>query len=322
MPVPGDAADRELGHAVEVGHHPAARQRGQFGPGPAVLLPGRGGAEHAQVPGVRAERGHRAVVQDRPGRLDVLTRRERGLGRGGRRLSHRSPGPPAALRMPHLRQSRSFPPSRLMAAMHRPRPQVELSCHQAPGGPRRPRLLPRAAADALRCRSCAPGARDEPDRGEEARRRFTGAVVARLATVTEAGQPHLVPVTFAVDGDRIYSAVDAKPKTTVHGLRRLRNIRGPAAGQRARRPLRRRLDHAVVARADGVAAIWEDPGQIAAPVALLAARYPQYRDRPPGGPGHRHPGHPLEWLGRVGAGLAPPRGRVTARRRRGSPRCR
>ena len=47
--------------------------------------------------------------------------------------------------------------------------------------------------------------------------------MARLATVGPAGQPHLVPVTFALDGDFIYTVVDAKPKTTTD-LRRLRNI--------------------------------------------------------------------------------------------------
>ena len=60
---------------------------------------------------------------------------------------------------------------------------------------------------------------------DEARQRFADAAVARLATVGPAGQPHLVPVTFAVDGDHIYTAVDAKPKTTAN-LRRLRNIAG------------------------------------------------------------------------------------------------
>jgi PPOX class probable F420-dependent enzyme len=119
---------------------------------------------------------------------------------------------------------------------------------------------------------------------QEARRRLADAAVARLATVTEAGRPHIVPITFAVDGDVIYTAVDAKPKTTVTGLRRLRNIRGqPQVAVLA--------DHYADdwaglwwARADGAAAILEDQGQTAAPVALLAARYPQYQDRLPGGP--------------------------------------
>jgi PPOX class probable F420-dependent enzyme len=59
--------------------------------------------------------------------------------------------------------------------------------------------------------------------GAQARERFAAARVARLATADAGGRPHLVPVVFAVDGDRIYSAVDAKPKRTT-ALRRLRNV--------------------------------------------------------------------------------------------------
>ncbi len=119
----------------------------------------------------------------------------------------------------------------------------------------------------------------EPD----ARRRLADARVATLATVTETGRPHLVPVTFAVDGDHIYLAVDAKPKTT-RNLRRLRNIRA--------RPLVAVLadryddDWAALwwVRADGRAAILESPPQMAGPIALLAGRYHQYRVDPPAGP--------------------------------------
>ena len=53
--------------------------------------------------------------------------------------------------------------------------------------------------------------------------RFAQAPVARLATVTPDGMPHLVPVVFAVSDDVVYTAVDAKPKTT-RRLRRLANI--------------------------------------------------------------------------------------------------
>jgi len=60
----------------------------------------------------------------------------------------------------------------------------------------------------------------------EARRLLAGSLVARMAAVTEAGRPHIVPVTFAVDGNYIYTAVDAKPKneTARGGLQRVRNI--------------------------------------------------------------------------------------------------
>ena len=39
----------------------------------------------------------------------------------------------------------------------------------------------------------------------EARRRFAAARVARLATTRPDGTPHVVPVTFAVDGDCLVS---------------------------------------------------------------------------------------------------------------------
>jgi PPOX class probable F420-dependent enzyme len=60
---------------------------------------------------------------------------------------------------------------------------------------------------------------------DEARDRFAAAEVARLATVDRAGHPHLVPICFALDGGTVYSAVDAKPKTSPD-LKRLRNIAG------------------------------------------------------------------------------------------------
>jgi PPOX class probable F420-dependent enzyme len=63
---------------------------------------------------------------------------------------------------------------------------------------------------------------------EEARARFAAARVARLATADGAGRPHLVPLAFAVAGDTIYSAVDAKPKRT-RALRRLANVRANPA---------------------------------------------------------------------------------------------
>ena len=49
------------------------------------------------------------------------------------------------------------------------------------------------------------------------------ARVGRLATADAAGHPLAVPVCYAFDGARVYSAVDAKPKST-RNLRRLRNI--------------------------------------------------------------------------------------------------
>jgi PPOX class probable F420-dependent enzyme len=59
---------------------------------------------------------------------------------------------------------------------------------------------------------------------DEARSRFAGGRVARLATAGADAVPHLVPIVFAVDGDTVYSVVDSKPKRTT-ALRRLANVR-------------------------------------------------------------------------------------------------
>jgi PPOX class probable F420-dependent enzyme len=118
---------------------------------------------------------------------------------------------------------------------------------------------------------------------DEARRRFSTAAVARLATVGPAGRPHLVPVTFALDGDRIYTAVDAKPKTTQH-LRRLRNIAADPRVTVLADHYEDDWNRLWWARADGLAAILRAPADTAGPLELLAARYPQYRANPPAGP--------------------------------------
>ena len=51
---------------------------------------------------------------------------------------------------------------------------------------------------------------------------FASQPVARLATIG-GGKPHIVPIVFAVDGDRIVTAVDHKPKASTR-LRRLANV--------------------------------------------------------------------------------------------------
>ena len=115
---------------------------------------------------------------------------------------------------------------------------------------------------------------------EEAKRRFGAAKVARLATVTAANDPHLVPVCFAVDDDAdaptIYSAVDAKPKTTPD-LKRLRNIEGNPR-------VTLLVDHydddwtkVWWVRVDGNATV---ENRAPRAIELLAAKYPQYLENP------------------------------------------
>ena len=117
----------------------------------------------------------------------------------------------------------------------------------------------------------------------EARRRLATARVARLATVTSACTPHIVPVTFAVDGDLIYTAVDAKPKTTT-ALQRLRNIRANSAVAVLADQYQDDWSRLWWARADGQAAVLDEPGAMLAPLRRLVERYPQYQESPPEGP--------------------------------------
>jgi PPOX class probable F420-dependent enzyme len=125
---------------------------------------------------------------------------------------------------------------------------------------------------------------------QDARDRLRGVPVIRLATADAAGRPHLVVATFAVDfaapgagGDRIYTAVDQKPKDS-RDLKRLRNIaENPRVAVLA--------DHYEDdwetlwwVRGDGNATVIEDPGAMAGPIGLLERRYRQYRRNPPAGP--------------------------------------
>jgi PPOX class probable F420-dependent enzyme len=109
--------------------------------------------------------------------------------------------------------------------------------------------------------------------------RLNEARVARLATVDENGQPHVVPVTFAHRDDTIVIAVDHKPKTT-RDLKRLRNIQ-------ANNQVSLLVDHYDEdwsklwwIRADGTARITETTPAL----AWLIEKYPQYQDIPPEGP--------------------------------------
>ncbi|MEU4670025.1 TIGR03668 family PPOX class F420-dependent oxidoreductase [Amycolatopsis sp. NPDC023774] len=115
--------------------------------------------------------------------------------------------------------------------------------------------------------------------GLEARARFAAARVARLATASAAGVPHLVPVTFAVSGDEVAFAVDHKPKSTT-ALRRLANIAENPAVSFLVDAYSDDWSQLWWARADGVARVVDDAWR-AEPVSWLVAKYPQYAEHPP-----------------------------------------
>jgi PPOX class probable F420-dependent enzyme len=118
--------------------------------------------------------------------------------------------------------------------------------------------------------------------GEAARTLFATARVARLATSRPDGAPHLVPLVFAVAGDVVFSAVDAKPKRTT-ALRRLDNVGAdPRVCLLADEYDDRDWSRLWWVRADGTARVLAaDDAEARHGVELLAARYEQYRSAPP-----------------------------------------
>ena len=106
--------------------------------------------------------------------------------------------------------------------------------------------------------------------------------MARLAYVDEEDRPRVLPVTFAVAGDAVWSAIDQKPKRTPEPARV--------------RHLRRRADAALVVDLyddDWTRLAWVQLlGRVevvpleSSPDALaaLAAKYEQYASQTPPGP--------------------------------------
>jgi PPOX class probable F420-dependent enzyme len=115
------------------------------------------------------------------------------------------------------------------------------------------------------------------------RRRVAESPVATLATLDADGRAHLVPIVFALAGDTLYSAVDAKPKRS-RTLRRIENAR--------RRPdVTVLVDHydddwtrLWWVRLRGRARVLDGGEEAARALALLAGKYEQYDDAAPGLP--------------------------------------
>jgi PPOX class probable F420-dependent enzyme len=118
---------------------------------------------------------------------------------------------------------------------------------------------------------------------EEARRRVAAARVARLASVDRSGRPHVVPICFAVAGDRISSVVDHKAKRSME-LRRLDNVRGNPDVQLV-------VDHydddwsrLWWVRVSGRGRVVDHGDTREETIDLLARKYVQYRAHRPAGP--------------------------------------
>ncbi len=114
-------------------------------------------------------------------------------------------------------------------------------------------------------------------------RRLGNARSATLGTVDAGGRPHLVPIVFAYDEGRLYTAVDRKPKSTFR-LKRLRNIE-------ANPDVSVLVDHydddwtaLWWVRIDGTASVIGSGPVLRKGLALLTRKYETYTTQPPPGP--------------------------------------
>lgn len=106
---------------------------------------------------------------------------------------------------------------------------------------------------------------------------ISDARVGRLGTADASGQPLVVPICYAFDGESLFSAVDAKPKRQQpERLKRIRNIReNPKVSVVIDRYDEdwARLAYVII---QGDAEILTDGADFSRGADLLLAKYPQY----------------------------------------------
>jgi len=107
--------------------------------------------------------------------------------------------------------------------------------------------------------------------------------IARLATTDADGRPHLVPIVFALAGETLYSAVDAKPKRS-RTLRRIENARERSEVTVLVDRYDEDWSKLWWVRLRGRARVLDGGGEAEMALALLREKYAQYRNAPPGLP--------------------------------------
>lgn len=113
---------------------------------------------------------------------------------------------------------------------------------------------------------------------------LTTARVAHLATSDQYARPHVVPVVFAYEHPHLYTPIDRKPKRAAD-WRRLRRVRNVESNGRASVVIDvwdedwSKLRYVLL---EGIADVLEAGEERDRAVALLTAKYAQYRDMPLG----------------------------------------
>jgi PPOX class probable F420-dependent enzyme len=117
-----------------------------------------------------------------------------------------------------------------------------------------------------------------------ARELLDSARVAHLGLLDEDGFPRVLPVTFALHEGAVWSAVDEKPKRRPgERLARVRRLRAQPRSSLTVDRYDEDWSRLAWVQLAGTTEVLPAAGNEAA-LAALAARYPQYRERPPGGP--------------------------------------
>jgi PPOX class probable F420-dependent enzyme len=118
----------------------------------------------------------------------------------------------------------------------------------------------------------------EPEISAPVQRFILSHVVARLATAEKGGQPHVIPFCYAFDGERFYFVVDEKPKRqTGKPLKRVRNLLENPQVALVIDDYADDWTQLAYVLVSGTATLVEQEEEYARALALLRARYPQYR---------------------------------------------
>lgn len=111
-----------------------------------------------------------------------------------------------------------------------------------------------------------------------AREALQAARVAHLGTVDPGGEPHLIPIVFAIQEDRLFSPLDRKPKGVPPlSLQRVRNIESHAGVAVLVDYYSEQWDELFWVLLRGRAHVLGSGADYETGRGLLEAKYPQYR---------------------------------------------
>jgi PPOX class probable F420-dependent enzyme len=113
---------------------------------------------------------------------------------------------------------------------------------------------------------------------------LTTARVAQLATADQQARPHIVPIVFVYEDPFVYTPIDGKRKSVEdwHELRRVKNVETNGRVSVLVDYYQENWSKCAWVRLDGVADMLTRGEDHRRALALLGAKYPQYRTMPLG----------------------------------------